>query len=267
MKHRADGQVDPGTVLTEAPAPTAHPSTTSKPTRKRSSRGRRRREPKGFWAREVVLIVVIALVVAALVRAFVAQAFFIPSGSMQNTLAIGDRILVEKVSTEVGSPHRGDVIVFKDPGGWLQSTPSSSSLPGRWIRDGLQFVGLAPANADQDLVKRVIGVGGDHVVCCNASGQITVNGVALNETSYIYPGDAPSTMKFDVTVPKGYLWVLGDHRSDSADSRFHQNDATGGMVPVGDVIGRAFVVVWPISHWSTLTRPATFSQPGLNATH
>ena len=223
------------------------------------------KKPRPFLV-ELPFLVVFALVLAFLIKTFLVQAFYIPSGSMQNTLQPGDRVLVNRAAQWLGSsPQRGEVVVFQDPGGWLEDegTPTSSN----WLKSTLTWVGLLPAD-DGDLIKRVIGVGGDHVVCCNAQGEITVNGTALSETSYLYPGDSPNSgynQPFDVTVPQGFLWVMGDHRSVSLDSRYHQNQKYSGMVPVGNVVGRADVVVWPISHWKTLPIPGTFKQVGLSA--
>ena len=223
------------------------------------------KKPRPFLV-ELPFLVVFALVLAFLIKTFLVQAFYIPSGSMQNTLEPGDRVLVNRAEQWLGGqPVRGEVVVFKDPGNWLETegTPTSSN----WLKSTLTWVGLLPAD-DGDLIKRVIGVGGDHVVCCNAQGQITVNGVPLSESAYLYPGDSPNSgylKPFDVTVPQGYLWVMGDHRSVSLDSRYHQQQEFGGMVPVGNVVGRADVVVWPISHWKTLPIPSTFKQVGLSA--
>jgi signal peptidase I len=223
------------------------------------------KKPRPFLV-ELPFLIVFALVLAFLIKTLLVQAFYIPSGSMQNTLEPGDRVLVNRAAQWLGgTPERGEVVVFKDPGNWLETegTPSSSN----WVKSTLTWVGLLPAD-DGDLIKRVIGVGGDHVVCCNAQGQITVNGAALNETSYLFPGDSPNSgylKPFDVTVPQGYLWVMGDHRSVSLDSRYHQDQEFGGMVPVGNVVGRADVVVWPIGHWKTLPIPGTFKQVGLSA--
>jgi signal peptidase I len=209
------------------------------------------------WLTEVVLIVVIALVVAALVRAFVAQVFYIPSGSMENTLEVNDWILVSKLSTELGSVDRGDVVVFADPGDWLDTPPAADNP----IRRTLEFIGVAPDSAEGDLVKRVIGVGGDHVTCCDPQGRVEVNDQPLDET-YLYPGDKPGDAPvgcsgtFDVTVPAGYLWVMGDHRSVSSDSRCHKQ--LDGFVPDDLVRGRAVAVIWPFSHWDVLGNPSTF---------
>jgi signal peptidase I len=183
---------------------------------------------------------------------------------MQNTLAIGDRVLVNRASVWLGGqPQRGQVVVFQDPGGWLGPDETSSS--GNWLTKTLTFVGVLPQD-NGDLIKRVIGVGGDHVMCCNAQGQITVNGVPLNET-YLFPGDSAGSGPygtFDVTVPQGRLWVMGDHRGVSEDSRAHQ-DLNGGTIPVSAVVGRADVIIWPISHWGTLPVPNAFKQTGLSA--
>jgi signal peptidase I len=213
----------------------------------------------GGALREVVLIVVVALVLSAIVRTFVFQAFWIPSGSMENTLLREDRILVSKITTQVSGIERGEVIVFQDPSDWLAPVPDTGSAFQRAVRDGLEFVGLAPRRSDRDLVKRVIGVGGDRVVCCDEQGRVTVNGQPLDESSYLYPGDKPSEEAFDVTVPAGRLWVMGDHRSASGDSRVHLDDPAGPFVPESNVVGRAMWVVWPSDRWASLPIPDTFS--------
>jgi len=148
--------------------------------------------------------------------------------------------------------------VFQDPSDWLAAIPETGNPAQRTVRKGLEFVGLAPARSDRDLVKRVIGVGGDRVQCCDAQGRVTVNGKPLDETAYLFPGDKPSEEAFDVGVPQGKLWVMGDHRSASGDSRFHQEDPGGPFVPVDDVVGRAMWVVWPFSEWASLPIPSTF---------
>ena len=141
------------------------------------------------------------------------------------------------------------------------STSRSRSSPSGArgvLRDSLVFLGLAPSADEEDLIKRVIGIGGDQVVCCDAQGRITVNDVALDEQDYLFPGDVPSEDTFDVTVPPGSLWLLGDHRSRSADARRHQDDERGGMVPADGVIGRAFVLVWPLDRATVFATPRTF---------
>ena len=203
---------------------------------------------KGSLLREVPVVVIAALVVSVVVKTFFIHFFFIPSGSMQNTLQIGDRIAVNKFASIYSDIRRGEVVVFKDPSHWLGTAeaPTGSSIT-RGIKSGLVTVGVLPDPATQYLIKRVIGVGGDTVMCCDAKGKLVVDGVSLNEP-YIFAGNAPSDSKFSVTVPKGFIWVMGDHRGDSADSRFHTDDVHHGMVPLGDVVGRAEWVVWPFGH-------------------
>jgi signal peptidase I len=208
--------------------------------------------------REGVVLVALALALAVLIRSFLVQAFFVPSSSMEPTLDINDRILVSKLTTDIHGVKRGQVVVFKDPGGWLSPEPDTSARWQRLLRDGMTFVGLLPADRGDDLVKRVIGIGGDHVVCCDAQGRITVNGKALDEP-YIAKGAAPSDTTFNVTVPAGHLWVMGDNRPFSEDSRPHEQQRPGGgMVPVGDVVGRVVLIVYPFDHWTRLTVPKTF---------
>lgn len=220
------------------------------------------KKPRPFIV-ELPFLVVFALFLAFLIKTFLVQAFYIPSGSMQNTLAIGDRVLVNRASVWLGGqPQRGQVVVFQDPGGWLGPEETTSS--SNWLTKTLTFVGVLPQD-NGDLIKRVIGVGGDHVVCCNAQGQITVNGVPLDET-YLYPGDQAGSGPdgtFSITVPQGRLWVMGDHRGVSEDSRAHQS-LNGGTIPVSAVVGRADVIIWPLSHWGTLPVPNTFKQTGLS---
>jgi signal peptidase I len=206
------------------------------------------------WQEALVLLAV-ALVLAVGIKALFMQAFYIPSGSMNDTLVLDDRILVQKVSYWGSSgPERGDVVVFSDPGGWLETeTGTASANP---FTRALELFGLYPTGGH--LVKRVIAVGGDRVRCCDDQGRITVNGVPLNESSYLAPGERPSLIDFDVKVEEGYLWVQGDNRSNSADSRVHLGDPGGGQVPVDSVVGKVFAVVWPLPHAKTLERPVTF---------
>ena len=230
---------------------------------------------RSFW-RELPVLVIVALVLALLIKTFLVQAFYIPSASMEDTLQGGpefpggptaghpyDRVLVNKLVYDFRSPRRGEVIVFKKPPGWPnESTITTPSNPiARFFHDIGSAIGIAPSGGS-DFIKRVIGVAGDHVVCCNAKDQIMVNGHALDEP-YIDlttadPGQhAAAYQPFHITVPAGELFVMGDHRDDSDDSRIN------GPVPVSDVIGRAFVVIWPHSDWKTLPVPSTFDQPGL----
>jgi len=216
-----------------------------------------------FW-REVPILIVIALVLALVIKAFVAQAFWIPSGSMQNTLAINDRVLINKVVYHLRSIHRGDIVVFDGTGSWDPDPPPGSSNIFSKAVDELE--GLVGVGQDSSIyIKRVIGLPGDHVVCCNSAGQITVNGVPLSESDYLYPHNKPSATPINITVPAGRLWVMGDHRQISDDSRGHMGDPGGGTIPETGVLGRAFVIIWPPSHWGLLNIPATFEQPRLNA--
>jgi signal peptidase I len=201
--------------------------------------------------REMVVVLVIALGLSLLIKTFLVQAFFIPSASMENTLLVGDRVLVSKLTPGPFSLHRGDVIVFSDPGGWLPPSEPTSQGPVRdGIRRGLMDVGLLPEDSDEHLIKRLIGLPGDKVVCCGSDGKLTVNGVPVNEP-YIYPGDVPSNDTFSVTVPPGKLWVMGDHRSDSEDSRYHPT-LDHGFVKESDVVGKTFIKVWPLDRFGRL---------------
>jgi signal peptidase I len=210
-----------------------------------------------MW-QEMLVLLGAALVLAVVMKAFFVQAFYIPSGSMNDTLVVDDRILVQKISYWREAPQRGDVVVFSDPGGWL--SPREVRTAENLVSQTLEVFGLYPTGGH--LVKRIIGVGGDRVVCCDSEGRITVNGVPLHERSYLAAGEKPSLIRFDVEVADGYLWLQGDNRSNSADSRVHLGDPGGGFIPVEDVVGKVFMVVWPWSHATTLERPATFETVG-----
>ncbi|MDX6238557.1 MAG: signal peptidase [Kribbellaceae bacterium] len=239
--------------MTETPTPTPTPAATQE-------RAKRHRSGLAAAGREFVLIVVGALIVSSILRAFVGQMFIIPSESMQNTLLVGDRVVVEKLT----DPQRGDVIVFEDPGGWLG--PAESGQKRGSIGRFFEVVGLLPDSSHGHLIKRLIGLPGDKVACCDAKGRLMVNGKPLDETSYLYPGDAPSQMQFQVTVPAGRVFVMGDHRSESGDSRVHLGDTSPGGGPPGDaafvpmnkITGRAIWVVWPANNFAKLGKPATF---------
>jgi signal peptidase I len=215
------------------------------------------------WWVELPILLVFALLLALLIKSFVVQAFYIPSSSMENTLEIGDKVLVNKLVYDFRSIHRGDIIVFNGDGSWDPVPAQPAPLLSRLWASVSGLFGTAPGV--HDYIKRVIGVPGDHVACCNSLGQVTVNGVPLSEKSYLYPGDAPSEQRFSIIVPAGRLWVMGDHRSVSWDSRGHMTDPGDGTIPENHVVGRAFVIVAPISRWRILPIPATFQQPKLNA--
>jgi signal peptidase I len=231
----------------------------------------RKRRVSGW--RELPILIVVALAIALVIKTFVVQPFFIPSSSMEDTLMIGDKVLVNKLVYHFRSIEAGDIIVFNGDGSWDANPPSSppSSDPLAHAYDVTlkplfsSIAGLFGTPLGQtDYIKRVIGTPGDHVVCCNAQGLVTVNGVALHESSYLYPGAAPSQIRFNIVVPPGRLWVMGDNRAVSDDSRLRMSDPGMGTIPENKVIGRAFVVIWPPSHWKILSIPSTFDQPGID---
>ncbi|THA28776.1 signal peptidase I [Streptomyces sp. A1277] len=224
--------------------------------------GDSKKTSRPFW-KELPLLVGIALILALLIKTFLVQAFSIPSDSMQNTLQRGDRVLVDKLTPWFGSePERGEVVVFHDPDGWLRDEPTPKPNAAQKF---LSFVGLMPSAEEKDLIKRTIAVGGDTVEC-KKGGPVQVNGKALDEP-YVFPGNsACDDMPFGpFKVPDGKIWVMGDHRQDSSDSRYHTNDVNKGFVPVSQVVGRAVVVAWPVGRWSVLSVPDTFDQPGISA--
>jgi signal peptidase I len=218
---------------------------------------------KHSFMRDLVVIVVAALTLTILLKAYVVQVFSIPSGSMENTLLPGDRILVSKIVYRFRPIARGDIVVFSGAGSWDPATPQPSNEFLRLWGDVTSLVGIAAPGTDY--IKRVIGLPGDHVVCCDAQGRVTVNGVPLNEGSYIYPGDSPSQIPFNIIVPPGRLWVMGDNRADSDDSRYRMDAPGGGTIPESAVVGRAFVIIWPFSRIGDLPIPETFKQPALSA--
>jgi signal peptidase I len=225
--------------------------------------GTDRKKQKSFW-KELPLLVGIALLLALLIKTFLVQAFSIPSDSMMNTLQRGDRVLVDKLTPWFGSePERGEVVVFHDPGGWLEGEPTPEP---NVVQRFLSFIGLMPSAEDKDLIKRTIAVGGDTVEC-KKGGPVKVNGKALDERDYIFPGStACDDMPFGpFKVPDDKIWVMGDNRQNSQDSRYHMEDVNRGFVPVEKVVGRAVVVAWPLDRWSTLPVPGTFDQPGIDA--
>jgi len=242
--------------------------------------------PKSRWSflTEMAVLFAVALTIALLIKTFVVQPFYIPSASMENTLLIGDKVLVNKIVYRIRPISRGDVVVFNGAGSWQPSAkpapPAHNALArfydatlGKLFSAIRGLFGTAPGQTDY--IKRVIGLPGDHVFCCNAKGEITVNGVPLHESSYLIPGAKPSEGPFNVVVPPGSLWVMGDNRPESADSRLHDCSYTYtppqcvrydkfGTVPEDRVIGRAFMIIWPPSRIRILPIPSTFSQHGLN---
>ncbi|POH72173.1 signal peptidase I [Arthrobacter glacialis] len=209
--------------------------------------------------KEIAIIIVIAVLLSLIIKTFLFRAFYIPSGSMEETLQVGDRVFVNLLVPEPISLKRGDVVVFKDSQGWLgNNVPKPAPVEQLFIN-----FGLAPDSSSEHLIKRVIGLPGDHIVCCDSQGKISVNDKSINEP-YLAPGSTndygPSSSKFDLIVPEGKIWVMGDNRNNSSDSRFHQELNGKGFVPISDVVGSAFVIAWPISNWGILGNyPDTFS--------
>lgn len=214
----------------------------------------RSEHPKLSQLGGVLVVIATALLLSFLVKTFIAQPFSIPSGSMENTLERGDRVVVQKFSTSISHVRRGDVIVFADTQNWLGAAPATPTGVTSWLDAGLTAVGLRPQDGQQYLVKRIIGTGGDEVSCCSAAGKLEVNGAEITET-YLKPGAIPSQVEFDVIVPSGHLWVMGDNRQHSGDSREHLGSPGGGFVAVDDVVGTVFTRVWPMSRWGWLANP------------
>ena len=225
----------------------------------------------GGWLREIAIVVVGALIASTLLRLFVAQMFVIPSGSMENTLLIRDRVAVQKI---VGY-QRGDIVVFRDTLGWL----APAKVEEDPAKKTLIFLGLAPDESANHLIKRVVGLPGDHVTCCDAKGRVAVNGVALEESAYLYTDAAtgeqvdPSSVPFDVVVPAGTVFVMGDHRNNSQDSRCHLSDDTSGraegtqaFIPIENIVGTAVAVVYPFDRFHGISRPPNFEQIPAGAT-
>ena len=265
-----DDQDDPGTLAsarTSGSASAEAPGHTQAPEDKGAQRGRtsapaaKAAKKKSFW-RELLTIVVAAAVLTLVVKAFVVQVYRIPSASMENTLQIGDRVLVNKLIYHFRGIARGDIVVFSGQDSWgPPATPPSSDPVLRVFDDVLSDIGLH--SSQTYYIKRVIGLPGDTVACCT-DFKVTVNGVPLNETSYIYPGNTPSAFSFKTKVPAGYVWVMGDHRGDSEDSRYHTDEPGLGAVPENQVVGRAFLVIWPPSQFRDLPIPSTFAQAALH---
>jgi signal peptidase I len=246
---------------TQQPGEPGEPAATDEPGGPAAAVARKPTKPKHprpFWVEALVLLG-IAMAIALVVHQFLFQAFYIPSGSMENTLHVGDRVLVNRLSYEVGHVQRGQIVVFNGLDSWTPEvtvTPPSNAA-ARVLHNVGSFLGFAPSG-EQDFIKRVIGVPGDHVKCCDPQGRITVNDKPLDE-NYLYPGSNNASDPFDITVPAGRLWVEGDHRNISGDSRRHLGDPGGGTIPINRVVGRAFVIVWPFSHARGLGVPKSYS--------
>jgi signal peptidase I len=240
------------TDVTEAPGTTG-----GKPRNSRSKSAK-------LFVRDVLIIVLAAILISFLIKTFLIRSFYIPSGSMESTLVLDDRIIVNQLEPALIPISRGDIVVFRDPGGWLPTAEDTRPEIAKAVDAVLGVIGLTAPDSNDHLIKRVIGLPGDHITCCGDFGQISVNGVPLDEPYITVPSDdsdaAPST--FDVTVPEGRIWVMGDNRYDSADSLNHytRGDPGGGMVPIDDVVGRAILISWPIENWTWLDNyPAVFA--------
>ncbi len=217
----------------------------------------------GRFLRDVAIILVAAIIISFLIKTFLIRSFYIPSESMEATLIKNDRIIVNELVPDVTPIERGDIVVFKDPGGWLSAqppAPAQNPVVGffDWL---LSFVGLTAPDSDDHLIKRVIGLPGDTVACCNEFGQMTVNGVPLEEPYVkLLQGSAASELEFEVTVPDESIWVMGDNRNNSRDSRYNQDGPSKGFVPFSNVVGRAVLISWPIDRWTWLDNyPFVFS--------
>lgn len=230
--------------------------------RAESRRGRDRKGGVLGFLRDLVIILLIAILVSWVLKTFLVRSFYIPSSSMEATLQINDHIIVNQLVPQVIPVDYGDIVVFQDPGGWLFPTvkPAKDWFAGsvEWV---LAMVGLAAPDSEDHLVKRVIGLPGDTVVCCSTSGQLEVNGVPLNESYILVPEGqlAAARSEFAVTVPADSLWVMGDNRFNSQDSLAHIDEPSGGFVPLSRVVGKALVISQPISRWRFIdNHPATF---------
>ncbi|MFC5750267.1 signal peptidase I [Actinomadura rugatobispora] len=265
-----DDEDDRRNVRSEAEGAVPDEEQTVTSDQERDSSDGKKKKQGSFW-KELPILIGVALVLALVIKAFAVQAFYIPSGSMENTLQIGDRVLVNKIVYHTRDIKRGDIVVFNGLDSWDPETQVQE--PSNPVSKVLRAIGGAfgVAPNEKDYIKRVIGIPGDQVKCCDAQGRVTVNGVPLNESSYLYTDpvtqeqNKPSNDPFEVTVKDGQLWVMGDHRELSYDSRSHRGDPGGGTIPTSRVIGRAFVIVWPLNRIDTLPIPKTFEQPAMSA--
>ncbi|MDO4259618.1 MAG: signal peptidase I [Actinomycetaceae bacterium] len=248
MSHRPHGQSQPATDEVDTPNPADshngdHASTDEAPSSRRWVR----------VLREMSFIVVAALLLNIVSRALLMQTFWVPTNSMENTVLTNDRIVVARLSALTQNIQRGDLVVFEDAKLWLGG--SGKELP--WWENAARMVGLPTPSQEDRLLKRVIGVGGDHVECCSANGKITVNGTEITE-EYLPVGTEPSQVHFSVDVPDGHLWVMGDNRSNSADSRYHLQQGDAAFIPTTAVVGTAVGVFWPANRWMTIPRTPAF---------
>lgn len=225
----------------------------------------RRRKTRGIklFIRDIILIFLAAIIISVGIKTFLIRSFYIPSSSMENTLQKDDRIIVNQLIPDLVEVEHGDVVVFKDPGGWLTPQPATPRPPlieaVDWM---LSAIGLSAPDSNDHLIKRVIGLPGDEVACCNAFGQMSVNGIPLDEPYLKLPDKVTKVSKddFAVTVPDNSLWVMGDNRYNSCDSRCNTSGPTDGFVPLDHVVGRAFLISWPSDHWTWLDNyPSTFA--------
>jgi signal peptidase I len=229
----------------------------SLPTRSNRLASETKRKKRGvaLFFRDLLVIFVVALLISFLIKTFLIRSFYIPSGSMETTLLVNDRIIVNQLEPKLIPIERGDVVVFRDPGGWLlpqapiEQNPIVAGLD--WV---MSVVGLSAPDSNDHLIKRVIGLPGDHVTCCNVLGQMSVNDVPLSEPYISIPAGETKASKddFDVVVPKGSLWVMGDNRYNSKDSRYNGDTPGKGFVPIDNVVGRALVISWPLARWTWL---------------
>lgn len=229
-------------------------------------RERRARSVKLF-VRDIVVIFVAAIIISVGIKTFLIRSFYIPSSSMTNTLQVNDRIIVNQLVPDVVELNRGDVVVFRDPGGWLPQPVEVDVNPVVGAVDWfLTMIGLSASDSNDHLIKRVIGLPGDTVMCCNPMGQMEVNGAPLDEPYLNLPVGVSKVSgdDFSVTVPEGSLWVMGDNRYSSKDSRYNTETPSSGFVPIDNVVGRAFVITWPSDHWSFIDNyPDTFRGVGV----
>ena len=258
-------------MATDADSAAAEADDESRRRRREQRSGRGPGARLGAAVKEIVVVLAMALTLSFVVKTFLVQAFFIPSESMEDTLVVGDRVVVSKLTPGPFELQRGDVVVFADPGDWLseqEQTDRGAALNA--VRSTLVFVGLLPDTSEGHLIKRVVGLPGDHVKCCDSEGRLLVNGEPIDESAYLKPGEQASAQEFDITVPAGRVWVMGDNRGDSSDSRFHDPAGNGqdGSVPIDLVVGKAMATVWPVDRWGGLSNHegvfADVPEPGSN---